>query len=57
MNTNIISVADDYTDTPAGRFNTDGSFSGQPFREELLYPALIQYEHVEVNLDKTLGIG
>jgi hypothetical protein len=57
MNNRKIYVAKDYSDTPAGRFCTDGSYSGERFREEFLYPALIKYDHVEVNLDGTLGLG
>ena len=52
-----INVAEDYSRYPAGRFRTDGPFSGQKFREDLLVPALNDTEIVEVQLDGTAGFG
>jgi hypothetical protein len=52
-----ISIANDFSDCPAGRFKTDGPFSGERFREEWLIPALKKAEEVEVNLDGALGYG
>jgi STAS-like domain of unknown function (DUF4325) len=57
MNSKTISIAKDYSDTPAGRYFTDGSYSGERFREEFLYPALQNFDQVEINLDETLGYG
>ena len=57
MSNKTISIAKDYSVTPAGRYFTDGTYSGQRFREEFLYPALQEYDQVEINLDKTLGYG
>lgn len=57
MSTKVISIAKEYSETPAGRYYTDGPYSGERFREEFLLPALNQYAHVEVNLDGTLGYG
>lgn len=57
MANKIISIATDYSVTPAGRYPSDGSYSGERFREEFLYPALQNYDKVEINLDKTLGYG
>lgn len=57
MSNKTIFIAKDYSDTPAGRYISDGTFSGERFREEFLYPALKENDHVEVNLDETLGYG
>lgn len=57
MTKKIIAVADEFTRAPIGRKRTDGPYSGERFREEFLYPALIQYDEVEVLLDGTLGYG
>lgn len=57
MSNKTITIAEDYSDTPAGRYKTDGSFSGERFRDELLYPALQQNDHVDINLDGALGYG
>lgn len=52
-----INVAKQFSETPAGRYRSDGPTSGEVFREDLLYPALQTNEIVEVNLDGTLGYG
>lgn len=57
MSSKTIFIAKDYSDTPAGRYISDGTYSGERFREEFLYPALQENDHVEVNLDETLGYG
>jgi hypothetical protein len=57
MPTTRISVAKDFSPTPAGRYRTDGPYSGEIFRDEFLYPALTQNEQVEVDLDDALGYG
>jgi hypothetical protein len=57
MTSKQIHIPEDYTRYPAGRYISDGSFSGQRFRDELLIPALRQAEVVEVYLDGTLGYG
>lgn len=41
-----ISIKEDFSSTPGGRFIKEGSFSGEQFREELLLP---QYERAEKN--------
>jgi STAS-like domain of unknown function (DUF4325) len=40
MSTKMISIAADYSTSPAGRTPADGPFNGQKFREEILVPAL-----------------
>jgi STAS-like domain of unknown function (DUF4325) len=57
MTNRQINIPQDYTRYPAGRYISDGSFSGQRFRDELLVPALHQADKVEVHLDGTLGYG
>jgi len=57
MTHKTISIAVEYTKTPAGRYYSDGSFTGERFREEFLYPALTKNDEVEIDLDDTLGYG
>lgn len=57
MSLKMISIAREYTDTPAGRYRNDGPFSGQRFREDILVPALNQNEAIEVDLDGVVGFG
>jgi len=52
-----INIAEDFTRFPAGRFRSDGPFSGQRFREECLQPALEDSEVIEVELDGAAGFG
>lgn len=53
----MISIANDFSPFAAGRYTTDGPYSGQRFREEVLVPALRRGEDVVVDLDGTLGLG
>lgn len=34
----IIKVAEEFTDTPGGRYKANSKYSGEQFREELLFP-------------------
>lgn len=52
-----INIAKDFSKFPAGRFKSDGPFSGEHFRDDLLAPALQNNDYVEVILDKTMGYG
>jgi STAS-like domain of unknown function (DUF4325) len=56
----IIRVAE-YARSPGGRFKSDGPYSGEWFRDDILAPALIQAtrnnDRVEVELDGTSGYG
>ena len=55
----IINVAKEFTDAPGGRYKKDGNFSGEEFRETLLYPRYIEAiekgEKLCVNLDGCYG--
>jgi hypothetical protein len=51
-----IVIASDFSKYPAGRFESDGPFSGEAFRKKLLVPAL-KVGRVIVVLDGTLGYG
>ena len=53
----VLNIAKYFSRSPAGRYITDGPFSGQAFREDLLVPALLKSEFVEVQLDGALGFG
>ncbi|WP_430434285.1 STAS-like domain-containing protein [Methyloversatilis sp.] len=52
-----ISIARDFSETPAGRHTKDSATSGERFREEVLAPALRKAEEVVIDLDGTLGYG
>jgi len=52
-----ISIASDFSRYPAGRFKTDGPFSGERFRDEVLVPRLKEGKKVDLYLDGTLGYG
>jgi hypothetical protein len=48
----------DFSKCPAGRYRTDGAFSGQAFREDVLGPTLSKSSgRVVVHMDGTLGYG
>ena len=47
----VINVLRDFTHIPMGRFSRDYSKSGEAFRDDILIPALLNYEHVIIELD------
>jgi hypothetical protein len=53
----VINVAADFTRFPAGRYRSDGPYSGERFREDFLIPALVSGATVRVILDGTMGFG
>lgn len=53
----MIEVAKVFSPFPAGRFYSDGPFSGQRFREEVLVPVLQKGEPVTVSLAGVRGCG
>lgn len=55
-----ISISQDFSDVPAGRFLTDGDWTGQKFREDYLVPALKKANKthpVIVNINNVEGYG
>lgn len=54
-----ISIARDYTDSPGGRFITDGDYSGEEFRKDFLVPAMekaiLNNEDIVIDLDGCFG--
>ena len=54
---NQISVAKQFSRYPAGRFETDGPFSGEYFRKRFLTPALREHVKIAINLDGARGYG
>jgi hypothetical protein len=52
-----IDIASQFSKVPAGRYYSDGPFSGQAFREKLLLPALSKEERVVILLDGGKGYG
>lgn len=54
----VINIARDFGRYPAGRYLTDGPYSGQAFREKLLVPALSRGKGaVLVELDGARGLA
>lgn len=57
VSTTKVRVAD-FSKCPAGRYRTDGAFSGQAFREDVLEPTLASTTGVVlVQMDGTIGYG
>lgn len=52
-----INIARDYSDTPLGRFPSDGEFSGARFRDEFLIPALNSGDDIVLEIDGVEGYG
>lgn len=52
-----INIARQFGRYPAGRYYTDGKYSGERFREEFLLPALKAGGDVVVELDGVRGYG
>lgn len=57
METMNISIAKDFCETPAGRYISDGPFSGERFRTDILVPNLKAGKTLSINFDGTLGYG
>ncbi|UTV88085.1 STAS-like domain-containing protein [Cobetia amphilecti] len=53
----IINIAKEFSPFPAGRFLTDGPYSGEKFREEFLIPNIERHEELLINLDGVMGFG
>lgn len=59
MSEMVLSVAQDFSPFPGGRYRADGPYSGERFRDEFLLPALVEAEKsgskVIVSLDGAAG--
>lgn len=55
----MIELASQFSTTPAGRYRSDGRFSGEVFRDDVLVPALDRAgnDTVTVVLDGVAGYG
>jgi hypothetical protein len=54
---NTISIAKDFTRFPSGRFEKNGTTSGEAFRKRFLEAPIARGESVQVQLDGTIGYG
>lgn len=56
-----IKIAEEYTETPGARYIKQGPYSGEEFRDTILYPKYIQClnnnENLVVDLDGGYGYG
>lgn len=54
-----INISKDFSDTPGGRYEKEGSYSGETFRKNILEPkykeAKLKNEKLEVNMDGCYG--
>ena len=50
-----INIAEDFSETPGGRFITYGRYSGEEFRINFLEENFDNDEIIEINLDGTYG--
>lgn len=57
MENKNISIANDFSKFPSGRYYGDGPFSGEKFREEYIVPALKKYDKVIINIDGVRGFS
>lgn len=55
----VISIAQDFSKTPAGRFQRDGRYSGENFRKQKLDPLIKEhsFDGVEIDLTGLEGVG
>ena len=57
MNKVTISIADNFSAYPAGRYPEDGEYNATAFRKEWLVPALADDARVEVTFDDVAGLA
>lgn len=57
MSDMTINIVRDFSRTPAGRYISDGPYSGERFREHFLIPALRSHRRITLELDGTRGMG
>jgi hypothetical protein len=51
------SIAREFSRYPAGRYRTDGPWSGQKLQEDVLLPLLSERSPILIDLDGTAGYG
>jgi len=56
-NTKLIDIGRDFSRYPAGRYESDGPFCGEIFRQKFLVPAITKNEKIIIELDGTAGYG
>lgn len=56
-----IKIATDFSKTPGARYESEGDYPGIDFRENILYPKLLEAikkkEKLVIDLDGTAGLG
>ena len=52
----VLSIAREFSAFPAGRKRSDGPFTGELFREEIIGPSLKRGEHITLDLDGVEGL-
>jgi len=52
-----IKISKDFSPFPAGRYTTDGNYSGEKFRNDILIPAIENNDSVCINFDGGIGYG
>lgn len=57
MERRVISVAKEFSRYPAGRYQSDGPYSGEAFREKFLIPAVRSGATIVVDLEGARGYG
>jgi hypothetical protein len=57
MNKKTNKIAEDFTKFPSGRFKTDGNYTGEHFREDILLPSLKANDQVIVDINGVRGYG
>lgn len=55
--TSYVSIAKDFSRFPAGRYESDGPYSGEAFRKRVIEPHLKKGEALTIDLDGVLGYG
>ena len=50
-----ISIANDFSRYPAGRYISDGRYSAERFLRDHVLPALEKYDHLTINIDEVRG--
>ena len=57
---NVIKISIDFSNTPGGRYKSEGNFSGEEFRDKLLYPQILKASRdnkLTIDFDGCYGFG